>query len=136
EHERMRIARELHDVVAHTLTAINVQAGAAAERTVGGDARDTLEQIERTSHEAIGELRAILGVLRDPEGAEVSRSPSPGVQNISELIDQARDLGEEVEVQISGQPSARMSDAAYRIVQESLPARPPAGFAYTPSCHA
>jgi len=124
EQERMRIARELHDVVAHTLTAINVQAGAAAERTSGGDARETLEQIERTSHDAIGELRAILGVLRDPEGAEVPRSPAPGMQNISELIEQARDLGEDVELDISGQPPPRMSDAislaAYRIVQESL----------------
>jgi signal transduction histidine kinase len=66
EQERLRIARELHDLVAHTLTEINVQAGAAAEQLQAGAARSALERIEDASHRAIGELRAVLGVLRDP----------------------------------------------------------------------
>jgi signal transduction histidine kinase len=124
EQERMRIARELHDVVAHTLTTINVQAGAAAERLAPGDARAALETIEDASHDAIGELRAILGVLRDREHSDAPRSPSPGVENVAELVRRARDAGLEVQLEISGERPTRLSDAvslaAYRIVQESL----------------
>jgi signal transduction histidine kinase len=124
EQERMRIARELHDVVAHTLTTINVQAAAAAERLDAGDARAALETIEDASHEAIGELRAILGVLRDPEVPDAPRVPAPGVENIGELVQGARDAGLEVELEINGKRPAHLSDAvslaAYRIVQESL----------------
>ena len=82
EQERMRIARELHDVIAHTLTAINIQAGAGAERAAAGEARGTLEAIEQASHEATGELRAILGVLRAPVGAEPPRAPAPSIENM------------------------------------------------------
>ncbi len=124
EQDRMRIARELHDVVAHTLTTINVQAGAAAERLEPGDARAALETIEDASHEAIGELRAILGVLRDRDGSEAPRVPAPGVENIAELVGHTRDAGLQVQLEISGERPARLSDAvslaAYRIVQESL----------------
>jgi signal transduction histidine kinase len=124
EQERMRIARELHDVVAHTLTTINVQAGAAAERLAPGDARKALETIEDASHEAIGELRAILGVLRDRDHSDPPRTPSPGVENIAELVQRTRDAGLEVQLEISGDRPTRLSDAvslaAYRIVQESL----------------
>jgi signal transduction histidine kinase len=124
EQERMRIARELHDVVAHTLTTINVQAGAAAERLEAGDARKALETIEDASHEAIGELRAILGVLRDRDHSDAPRTPSPGVENIAELVQRARDAGLDVHLGISGDRPTRLSDAvslaAYRIVQESL----------------
>jgi signal transduction histidine kinase len=122
--ERMRIARELHDVVAHTLTEINVQAGAAAERLGAGDGRETLERIEQASHSAIGELRAILGVLRDPDSAEAPLAPAPGVENIAELVDRARAAGLDVTLDIGGEPPVRLTDAAslaaYRIVQESL----------------
>jgi signal transduction histidine kinase len=79
EQERMRIARELHDVVAHTLTEINVTAAAAAERIGPGETRTALEQIERTSHGTIGELRGILGVLRGPDSAEPPHVPAPGL---------------------------------------------------------
>jgi signal transduction histidine kinase len=124
EQERMRIARELHDVVAHTLTTINVQAGAAAERLAPGDARKALETIEDASHVAIGELRAILGVLRDPDPADAPLTPSPGVQNVGELVQRARDAGQDAELEIRGEPPSHLSDAvslaAYRIVQESL----------------
>jgi signal transduction histidine kinase len=125
EQERMQIARELHDVVAHTLTDINVQAGAAAERAEAGEARDALERIEETSHGAIGELRAILGVLRDPDNAQSPRVPAPGIADIGELVDRARSSGRDVQFDVTGQlPAAPVSDAvslaAYRIVQESL----------------
>ena len=124
EQERLRIARELHDVVAHTLTGINVQAGSAAERTAPGDARATLETIERASHEAIGELRAILGVLRDPDNRESPRTPAPTIQEVGELAARDRRAGLDVDLEVSGEPPARVSDAvslaAYRIVQESL----------------
>ena len=124
EQERMRIARELHDVVAHTLTAINVQAGSAAERAQPGEPRDALERIERTSHRAIGELRATLGVLRDHDARDQPRAPAPGLRDLPELIDRARESGLEVQLEITGDEPARISDAcslaAYRIIQESV----------------
>ncbi|MHB8693945.1 MAG: sensor histidine kinase [Solirubrobacteraceae bacterium] len=124
EQERMRIARELHDIVAHTLTTINVQAGAAAERLDPGEARTALETIEEASHEAIGELRAVLGVLRDSEQTDAPRTPAPGVEHVGELVQRARDAGLDVRLDISGERPTRLSDAvslaAYRIVQESL----------------
>ena len=124
EQERMRIARELHDVVAHTLTTINVRAAAAAERLGPGEPRTALEKIEQASHDAIGELRAILGVLRDPDGSEAPRAPVPGVENIAELVRRTRDGGVDVGLEVSGERPPHLSDAvslaAYRIVQESL----------------
>jgi signal transduction histidine kinase len=124
EQERMRIARELHDVVAHTLTEINVQAAAAAELTTPGRGRDALEAIERSSHSALGELRAILGILRDPDHPSAPRNPVPGFENIAELIARTRQSGLEVRIEQTGSRPERISDAsslaAYRIVQESL----------------
>jgi signal transduction histidine kinase len=124
EQERMRIARELHDVVAHTLTEINVQAAAAAERTEPGEARTALERIEDASHGAIGELRAVLGVLRNPANRDAPRGPAPSLHDIAGLVERARTTGLAVELEVGGEPPERISDAsslaAYRIVQESL----------------
>jgi len=124
EQERMRIARELHDVVAHSLTEINVTAAAAAEQLHPGQARTAFERIEDTSHNAIGELRAVLGVLRGPGWPEATRTPAPGIDDITELIEQARTTDLRVQLDIAGMPPARISDAtslaAYRITQESL----------------
>jgi signal transduction histidine kinase len=124
EQERVRIAGELHDVVAHTLTEINVQAAAAAEQLAPGTARNVLERIERTSHGAMGELRAILGVLRDPHGGEPPRAPTPGLDNILELVDGAGESGLDVRLEVSGEEPDGVSDAcslaAYRIAQESI----------------
>ena len=124
EQERMRIARELHDVVAHTLTEINVTAAAAAERAREGDERGALERIERTSHHAIGELRTILGVLRGPEPGAAPHAPTPGIDDIADLITRARNAGLDVHLDVEGSAPQRMSEAtslaAYRIVQESL----------------
>jgi signal transduction histidine kinase len=124
EQERMRFARELHDVVAHTLTEINVTAAAAAERAGEGDDRTALEQIERSSHDAIGELRAILGVLRGPEPGTAPHAPTPGIDDIPDMVTRARKAGLDVHLDVEGAPPERISDAtslaAYRIVQESL----------------
>jgi signal transduction histidine kinase len=123
EQERLRIARELHDVVAHTLTEINVQAGAAAERLEAGAARAALERIEDASHRAIGELRAVLGLLRDPRQPGAPLIPAPGVTDIPDLVSRAADTGLDVRLRVVGdQPplSDGNSLAAYRIVQESL----------------
>src|SRR4030088_449525 len=106
------------------MTTLTEKAGAAAERLAPGDARKALETIEDASHEAIGELRAILGVLRDRDHSDAPRTPSPGVENVAELVQRARDAGLEVKLEISGERPSRLSDTvslvAYRIVQESL----------------
>lgn len=126
EQERMRIARELHDVVAHTLSAINVQAAVAGHLLERDPehARDALAGIEDASRDAIGELRAILGVLRDPDHPEHSPTPTPGLDDLGELVEQARAAGLDISVHTRGDRTARVADsvslAAYRIVQESL----------------
>ncbi|HEY7050079.1 MAG TPA: histidine kinase [Jatrophihabitantaceae bacterium] len=124
EQERMRIARELHDVVAHTLTEINVIAAAAAERGAPGESQEALERIERRSHSAIAELRGILGVLRGPDSAEPLRTPTPGIDDICEMVARSRSAGLDVSLDVHGAAPSRISDAtslaAYRIVQESL----------------
>jgi signal transduction histidine kinase len=124
EQERLRIARELHDLVAHTLTEINVQAGAGAERLEAGLARAALERIEDASHRAIGELRAVLGVLRDPQQPGAPFLPAPGVTDIPDLVTRARDTGLDACLQVAGEQPPQLSDgsslAAYRIIQESL----------------
>lgn len=126
EHERLRIARDLHDIVAHTLTTINVQAAVAGHLldSEPRHARSALQLIEDASRDAIAELRAILGVLRDREQPDAPRAPTPGVEDVSEIVARARGTGLEVELQVSGARPDRLSDAAslaaYRIVQESL----------------
>jgi signal transduction histidine kinase len=126
EQERLRIARELHDVVAHTLTTINVQAGVAAHRADRDprQARDALETIEAASHEALDELRAILGVLRDTSNGNVPLEPAPDLAAVGALIEQARSTGRDVGFAVEGNQPQRVSEAvqlaAYRILQESL----------------
>jgi signal transduction histidine kinase len=126
EQERMRIARDLHDVVAHTLTTINVQAATAAELLDRdpGHARGALETIEDASRDAIDELRAILGVLRDGHAGEAPLAPAPGVETIPELVKASSEGGVDVQLDITGQRPERLPDAvslaAFRIVQESL----------------
>jgi signal transduction histidine kinase len=126
EQERMRIARDLHDVVAHTLTTINVQAATAAELLDRdpSHARAALDTIEDASRAAIDELRAILGVLRDANDGEAPLTPVPGVETVSELVRSTREAGLDVQLQVTGEQPARLPDAislaAFRIVQESL----------------
>jgi signal transduction histidine kinase len=126
EQERMRIARDLHDVVAHTLTTINVQAATAAELLDRNPAhaRAALETIEDASRDAIGELRAILGVLRDRENRDAPLTPAPGVEAVGDLVSRAREEGVDVDMDVVGERPERVPDAvslaAFRIVQESL----------------
>ncbi len=126
EQERLRIARDLHDVVAHTLTTINVQAGVAAH-LLGREpshARSALATIEAASHDALDELRTILGVLREPDNGSAPLQPAPDLAAIDVLIEQARSSGLQVSVEVEGEQPRRVPDAvqlaAFRIVQESL----------------
>jgi signal transduction histidine kinase len=127
QQERLRIARDLHDVVAHTLTTINVQAGVAAHLLdrEPSPAREALATIEADSHEALEELRTILGVLREQgNGQAAPLEPAPGLTALDALIEQARGTGLEVSFDVEGEQPAQVPDtvqlAAFRIVQESL----------------
>ncbi len=122
--ERLRIARELHDVLAHSISVINVQAGVAVHLLdrQPDQARAALLAINETSKEAMRELRATLGVLRQSNDVD-SRAPAPGLDRLGELVETARATGLDVSVATIGAPGRLppASDvAAYRIVQESL----------------
>ncbi|MBF4617622.1 two-component sensor histidine kinase [Clavibacter sp. VKM Ac-2873] len=126
--ERTRMARELHDVAAHHLTALVVQAG-AAERLVDLDperAKDSLRGIRRQGRETLDALRSIVGILRqgsDGEGGEAGTAPVPGLADLPGLVAAARTAGTEVEEHVSGTAPALapLADVtAYRTVQESL----------------
>jgi signal transduction histidine kinase len=126
EQERLRIARDLHDVIAHTLTTINVQASTAGELLDRNPrhVRNALATIEDASRDAIDELRAILGVLRGREDGEAPLRPAPGLDDLAELVRRTRDDGVDVRVETVGDRPDRVPEAvalaAYRIVQESL----------------
>ncbi len=126
QEERLRIARDLHDVVAHTLTTINVQAAVAGHLLDSRPehARDALAVIEDASRDAIAELRTILGVLRDPTGESAPRTPTPGVDEVADLVEIACGAGLRARLKVSGERPDRLPEgvslAAYRIVQESL----------------
>lgn len=120
--ERLRIAREVHDTVAHAIAIINVQAGVAAhvldKRPEG--TRETLVAIEQTSSQALREMRTILGVLRDSDD---ERTPHPGLEQIDELTATARNAGLDIKLEATS-PAAPLpkavGSAAYRILQESI----------------
>ena len=122
--ERARIARELHDVVAHQVSMMTVQAGAA--RTIARDDLDSaikaMGEVEGAGREALGELRHLLGVLRpDPEDAE-DLGPQPGLADITTLTEQLRHTGAHVNLTVADLPDALPASvdlSAYRIVQES-----------------
>ena len=122
--ERLRIAREVHDTVAHAIAIINVQAGVTAHvlDKRPEQARHTLRTIEQTSARALRELRSTLEMLTDNDSSP-GRSPTPGLDQLDDLAERAREAGLEVTVDASGGakelPSA-LDSAAYRIVQESL----------------
>jgi signal transduction histidine kinase len=124
DEERLRIARELHDVVAHTMATINVQAGVAAHvlPTHPEAAAESLQAIKTASKEGLRELRAILNVLRRADDADPTQ-PAPGTAQLEELIAGARRSGLETTFTVTGRPvplPAAVDLAAYRIIQESL----------------
>lgn len=121
--ERLRTARELHDILAHSLSLINIQAGVALallDRRPE-EARSALVTIKSTSKEALGEVRQVLATLRGPGAAP--RGPAPGLDRLDELTEQAARVGLEAEVQERGERralSAAVDLTAFRIVQEAL----------------
>jgi signal transduction histidine kinase len=126
--ERTRIARELHDVVAHHVSLIAVQSDAAATLLPGQpvQAEKHVEIIGQTAREAMGELRRLLGVLRSPASAvreSPDTSPLPSVSQLGKVLDQVREAGISVDLRVEGSP-ARLAPgvdlAAYRIIQEAL----------------
>jgi signal transduction histidine kinase len=119
EQERLRIAREVHDVVAHSLAMINVQAGVAAHVADRRpeQAKEALLNIKAASASALKDLRATLAVLRSGE----DKAPAPSLAQAGELLDHARDAGLTVDVHgEAGDLPAPVDAAAYRILQESL----------------
>jgi signal transduction histidine kinase len=122
--ERRRIARDLHDVVAHGVGVMTVQAGAARLLLDDdpGRAREPLLAVEQTGRQALGELRRLLGILRADE-PEPALRPQPGLADLEGLLAQARDAGLPVGMVVEGAPAplpAGIDLAAYRIVQEAL----------------
>jgi signal transduction histidine kinase len=122
--ERMRIARDLHDVVAHNISVINVQANTAlhlADRQPER-AQQALATINDVSRQALAELRSVLGVLR-ADGDTAPRTPVPGLGELETLVSNMAAAGLKVEVETEGSPvplPASVDLAAYRIVQEAL----------------
>ncbi|HCJ53517.1 MULTISPECIES: sensor histidine kinase [Glutamicibacter] len=119
--ERLRIARELHDLVAHQITLANAQA-AVAERlfdTQPDKARVSLHELQQTTRHALDELRATVGLLREEDSPE----PAPGLAQLAKLLASFEQLGVRVNLQTQGQPGALAASvdlAAYRIIQEAL----------------
>jgi signal transduction histidine kinase len=123
--ERVRIARELHDVVAHTLAVITVQAGVgrrlAAKRPE--EASAALESIETIGRTAQDELRVVLGLLREEEAGTAPLAPAPRLADVEALVAAVRASGTPVELQISGadrQLSPALELSVYRVIQEAL----------------
>ncbi len=121
--ERARIAREMHDVVAHSLSVVIAQAdgGRYAGRSDPEAATGALEAIAATGRQALTDMRALLGVLRD--GSAEQYAPQPDVDAVPALVADVRDSGLDVDLLVEGEPrpmAAGPQLAAYRIVQESL----------------
>jgi signal transduction histidine kinase len=122
--ERLQIARDLHDVVGHNISLINVQAGAGAHVLYDdpAQAKETFENIRKASHETLQELRGLVGVLRDPSSG-MATAPTVGMEGLEQLVQSFVDAGQSVELSVSGDRSrvTGITDlSAYRVVQEAL----------------
>ena len=122
--ERTRIARELHDIVGHSLSVMTVQVS-GVRRRLGPEQqqeREALLQVERTGREALAEMRRVVGAMRDPEEAP-ALAPQPSLSRVDKLVARARETGLPVELEIEGAPvplPAGVDLTAYRLVQEGL----------------
>ena len=124
EEERARIARELHDVVGHSVSVMTVQAAAARRllRPHQEQEREALLVVEQTGREALAEMRRMVGVLRRPEEAP-ALAPQPSLEHLDKLVAHTRERGLPVELRIEGDPvtlPAGVDLTAYRLVQEGL----------------
>ncbi|WP_344690846.1 sensor histidine kinase [Blastococcus jejuensis] len=123
--ERGRIARELHDIISHSVSVMVVQAG-AAEQVLDRDpdqVRESLQAIQRTGRDARLELRRLLGVLRTGDGERPEYGPQPGLAQLAQLADQLRSSGVDLAVDVEGPPRplpAGVDLTAYRIAQEAV----------------
>lgn len=123
--ERLRIARELHDVVAHHVAVVSVQAGVANHLMLKKPhaAQDALDHVQHASATILEELAGILNVLRQPEDSEAVSPPAPGLRELHRLVGAYVEAGLPVEVSEAGQPRAlsdRVDLVAYRVLQEAL----------------
>ena len=123
--ERERIAREMHDVLAHRISMVSMHAGALAYRTdlPPEQVRETASLIQIKAHEALSDLRQVLGVLRDHEADDALRDrPQPTLGDLPELIEEARTTGMDValDLAVAGGPPEQVGRTVYRVVQEGL----------------
>lgn len=125
EDERARIARELHDVVAHQMTVMTIQAEGARRIATGADprVREALDTIKATGHSALSEMRRVVGLLRETEAQAPELTPLPSLDDLESLVEQVRSAGVPVELAVQG-TARSLADgvelSAYRIIQESL----------------
>ncbi|GAA2134495.1 sensor histidine kinase [Actinomadura napierensis] len=123
--ERLRIARELHDMVAHSIGIIAIQAGVGGRviDTQPGEARSALDAIEATSRDTLSGLRRMLTALRKDDPGAAPLGPAPGLDDLGRLAAAAKDAGLEVDIRRTGEPRPLPPDvdlSAYRIVQEAV----------------
>ena len=122
--ERSRIARELHDVIAHSVSVMVIQAAAARHTLDPGDGemREALQSVETAGREALAELRRLLGILRRPDD-EPALAPVPGLGRVGTLVEQMREAGLPTELRVEGEPAEiapGIDLTAYRVIQEAL----------------
>jgi signal transduction histidine kinase len=122
--ERARIARELHDVVGHSVSVMTVQASAVRRllRPEQDKEREALRVVEETGRQALAEMRRMVGVLRRPEEAP-ALAPQPSLEHLDKLVEQVREAGLPVALRVEGEPKALAPGVdltAYRLVQEGL----------------
>jgi signal transduction histidine kinase len=122
--ERTRIARELHDIIGHSVSVMTVQTSGVRRllRPEQEQEREALLAVERTGREALAEMRRVVGALRDPEEGP-ALAPRPRLSRVDKLVAQARETGLPVDFEIEGEPvplPAGVDLTAYRLVQEGL----------------
>jgi len=122
--ERARIARELHDVIAHSVSVMTVQAGAAEEMLKHDPARAVapVQAVQETGRQALVEMKRLVGVLKDV-GEDDDRAPQPRLADLQQLASKLRDAGQQVDLRVEGEPREMplgVELSAYRVVQEAL----------------